>query len=321
MTGLLLLAVLVELGVVAYLLQNPTQHDRIRPVMTGLGFTLLLCLLTFWRNLPLAAFQRTIVLLATLWMFVNVHSLMVTHRPVTSGMLLHMAMLALLAFSWLPPRWAIGLVVTTYVLLSFGATYSTIPDLAGLLLLGFLLVLTWFLTLHGNHARSERVRNQHLAELAATDALTSLSNRRAGQEQLEHLILTWRHQPDCLCVLVLDLDRFKCINDSMGHARGDEVLVAVSRVLKNVTHEDDVVVRWGGEEFLIVISGRRASKARETGQRILSDVRGLSLPGFPRLSISGGLAFLSEADHPRALLALADQRLYQAKAAGRDQLI
>ncbi len=321
LTSLLGLAVLVEAGVAASLAQDPQQAERLRSILLGLGFTTLLCGLSFSTHLRLADLQRIIVLLTTVWMFTNIHSVITTHRPITSGLLLHLVMLALLAFSWLPIRWAIGTVVMTYTALAWSSTSSSAPDRPGLMLVTFALVLTWYLTRHGQEVQLERVRSAQLRELASTDPLTGLLNRRAGMAQLEALISTWADQPECLSVLMLDLDHFKRINDTLGHGRGDEVLMAVGRVLKEFTRPDDLVVRWGGEEFLVVCSGAHAAVARETGWLLQKAVRQLQLPDGPPLTVSGGLAFLSEVEDGKGLLALADQRLYQAKAAGRDQLI
>ncbi|MFC4425214.1 sensor domain-containing diguanylate cyclase [Deinococcus navajonensis] len=320
LTGLMGLAVLVEAGMAYFLAQDPQQSVRLRSILLGLGFTTLLWGLSFSVNLRLRDLQRIIVLLTTLWMFVNVQSVITTQRPVTSGVLLHMVMLTLLAFSWLPTRWAAGTVVPTYLALSWGATFSTEPDHPGLILLSFALGLIWYLTRHGQEVQHERWRKAQWRELASTDPLTGLLNRRAGVAQMDAMISTWAHQPQCLSILMLDLDHFKQINDSMGHARGDDVLVAVARVLADVTRPEDVLVRWGGEEFLVVLAGKGATQARETGHEILEAVRHLRLPDCPPLSLSGGLAFLSEADEVRTLVTLADDRLYQAKAAGRDQL-
>ncbi|UQN10241.1 diguanylate cyclase [Deinococcus sp. QL22] len=321
LTGVMVLAVLTEAGVAFLLAHDPQHADRLRSVLIGLAVTLVLTILTISGNLRPAHLQRLTVLLAAVWMLTNVHNVIVTHRPVTSGMLLHTVMLALLAFSWLPARPAIATVVLTFVALCWSASFSTAPDYAGLILLGFSLVLTWYLTRHGQEVTSERGRNAQLRKLAATDSLTGLLNRRAGVAHLEAMSVTWADQPEYLSVLMLDLDHFKQINDSMGHARGDDVLVAVARLLSEVTQPEDVLIRWGGEEFLIVLMGDNAMQSRETGRRILEAVCRLRLPDCPPLSLSGGLAFLSEAKDVRTLVTLADDRLYQAKAAGRDQLV
>lgn len=316
-----MLALVVEAVTALLIMRDPQQHARIMPVLIGLGVTVMLCGLSVLPVLNLKAFQRTVIALITAWMFGHLVSLIITHRPVTSGMLLHMVMLALLAFSWLPARWAVGTILTAYAALCVGAAFSTTPDVPGLLLLAFLLMLTWYLTLYGDTVQTERFQTRQMALLASTDPLTGLSNRRAGQERLEELAARWAHGRQSLAVLLLDLDHFKTINDLFGHARGDQVLVAVAHVLNELAGPEDVVVRWGGEEFLIVLSGEQAWQARAAGERILGAVRDLELRGIPSLSMSGGLAFLSEAVDVKDLVALADQRMYAAKAAGRDQVV
>ncbi|MFD1732679.1 GGDEF domain-containing protein [Deinococcus malanensis] len=176
------------------------------------------------------------------------------------------------------------------------------------------------MTADGHTVRTERARNASLRELAATDELTGVHNRRSGRARLAALAERWAETPDQLAVLMLDVDHFKRINDGLGHDHGDEVLMAIARLLREVAGTGDVV-RWGGEEFLVVLEGLKPQEARAVGLRILEEVRRTRLHGIPSLSVSGGLASLDEAFDVRDLVRIADQRLYQAKAGGRDQLI
>ncbi|AWT34478.1 GGDEF domain-containing protein [Deinococcus actinosclerus] len=321
LSALMLLAVVVMAGVLVYVWMDPAQQSRVPPVAAGFGFAVVMCLLTFWPGLDAPLMRRIIVGLSSVWLLVNVLSLITTHRPVTSGLLLHLVMLGLLAFAWLPYGWAVGVVVVGYGALCMGALFSAAPDVTGLLLVGLALVMTWYLSRYGDSVQFEQQRNAQLVHLASTDPLTGLCNRRAGMEKLEALSVVWRAQPRCLSVLMLDLDHFKRINDSVGHGRGDEVLVAVARVLDRHVQRGDVLARWGGEEFLIVLAGVDAAGARETALRMLQEVRALKCLECPPLSASGGLAQLSEAGSVAVLLRLADERLYAAKEAGRDRLV
>lgn len=150
---------------------------------------------------------------------------------------------------------------------------------------------------------------------ARRDALTGLLNRRAFDEQLEELVAR-----EDVALLLLDVDRFKAVNDTDGHAAGDEVLTTVARVLLRAVRASDNVYRIGGDEFAIAIVGTRAAGER-VGQRVLKAIRdqrrGLVLP-----TLSAGLAHARRGTAtPAELLARADSALYQAKRSGRDRLV
>jgi diguanylate cyclase (GGDEF)-like protein len=149
--------------------------------------------------------------------------------------------------------------------------------------------------------------NERLAESASTDLLTGLPNRRRLDRALGRLA------PDDT-VIMLDLDHFKQVNDTFGHAAGDEVLRAFGRVLRGTVRDRDIVGRFGGEEFLIVLPPPGGADA------FLRRLRAgwLAERPFP-VTFSAGIG-LSVGD-PDATVRLADQALYQAKKAGRDQWI
>ncbi|GHF77648.1 hypothetical protein GCM10017782_14520 [Deinococcus ficus] len=318
---LALLALLVQILTRLYVDRDPAATFVSVPAMVAFGLNGLLVVLAGWPRLPIHHVQRGAVGLVTLWLLLNVAVVAQTQRPITSGLLLHAVIVFLLAFSWLPLRWATVLVGVTYGLLFAGAMQSTVPDVPGLILTGFTIPLAWHLTLHGQEVSTERVRSAALAAIAATDPLTGLCNRRSGEAQLAALAGQWQAAPERLAVILFDLDHFKQINDSLGHRRGDEVLVAVAALLRDLTRPSDVLVRWGGEEFLVALADLSPADAREVGQRVLTVVRTVLPPGIPPVTLSAGLACLSEAAGVAGLVDLADRRLYEAKAAGRNRMV
>jgi diguanylate cyclase (GGDEF)-like protein len=168
--------------------------------------------------------------------------------------------------------------------------------------------------------RRERDTFQHHAE---RDALTGVFNRAGTERRLDWAIDRSRKDATALSVLFLDLDHFKQINDTHGHAAGDACLRALVRVVGEELHYGDLLGRYGGEEFLMILpdSGRR--QARDAAERIRQAVeqRCANLAGVPGpLTVSIGLAVCAPGDTVTALVTRADQAMYAAKRAGRNRI-
>jgi diguanylate cyclase len=175
-------------------------------------------------------------------------------------------------------------------------------------------VLVWQLA-----AASESVLRDELAALARTDVLTGLLNRRGLAEALEREAARARRTGATVSLVLLDLDRFKTLNDSLGHAAGDAALVAVAEILRRGLRAGDVAGRWGGDEFGIVLVDLPAEVAYDVVDRLRSTFTHPSnaVARGRRVSFSAGVAALSGAAAVAAeLMALADAALYEAKAAG-----
>jgi diguanylate cyclase (GGDEF)-like protein len=158
---------------------------------------------------------------------------------------------------------------------------------------------------------------------ASTDALTGLPNRRYFDEFCG-LLARRRRAGDAMGVLMVDIDRFKVLNDTYGHAIGDEVLRAVGGAIVSAVREDDVPARYGGEEFVVLLRNPGPEVALEVGERVRSAVGQLDLEplGVARVSVSVGVAVSDRADQPIGdLIVQADQALYRAKRAGRDRVV
>lgn len=168
--------------------------------------------------------------------------------------------------------------------------------------------------------------HQSVSQQAYTDPLTGLPNRRALDEHLEHEIVLAQHQEAPLCVIMMDLDGFKYINDAYGHATGDKVLQAVTRHLQHNLRASDFLARYGGDELTLVLSKTTLLDAQKVADKVrhsMSEFR-YSLDGETQvtLSISGGIAAypihaLSASD----LLRAADQALYRAKRRYRGEFL
>jgi diguanylate cyclase (GGDEF)-like protein len=158
---------------------------------------------------------------------------------------------------------------------------------------------------------------------ASTDALTGLPNRRYFEEFVS-LLAQRRRAGDAVGILMVDIDKFKVLNDTHGHATGDEVLRAVAGAIVSAVREDDVPARFGGEEFVILLRNPDPGVAVEVGERIRAAVRGLDLGrvGVRGVSVSVGVAVAAGPDEPiEDLIETADQALYRAKRAGRDRVV
>jgi two-component system, cell cycle response regulator len=166
-----------------------------------------------------------------------------------------------------------------------------------------------------------------LQELATHDMLTGLLNRRAFGDASETELIRAARTGETVSFILLDLDCFKAINDQYGHSVGDQVLRLVAQILLEQMRPYDLVARWGGEEFLIMLPGVALLEARHVAERMrirLGDAR-LPLPNgqVVQFQSSLGVSSTSSLGAPNLLETLvqrADQALYQAKAAGRNQV-
>ncbi len=162
-------------------------------------------------------------------------------------------------------------------------------------------------------------------QASLTDSLTGLHNRRFLHQRLEEeLSRSERHGVPLACVM-MDLDHFKKINDSHGHAVGDKVLCEIAAILRRHIRKSDIAVRYGGEEFVIVLFSTDAEAARIVAERVRADVEeNVTRAGevTVRLTISVGIAAFPEPGIKTVddLMRRADRALYQAKGAGRNMV-
>ncbi len=170
-----------------------------------------------------------------------------------------------------------------------------------------------------NHLKSKLRETKQEAVL---DALTGLLNRRGSEEKLKGLALTETHSS-----LMIDIDHFKNFNDQFGHFIGDRVLQKVAHVIKDSVSSNDITVRFGGEEFLVVLVNKAKSEASLVAEKIRQTVNQLKLiqrranVTLPRISVSIGIAEVENDSSWDELFKRADEALYVAKHRGRNRCI
>jgi diguanylate cyclase (GGDEF)-like protein len=169
-----------------------------------------------------------------------------------------------------------------------------------------------------------RKAEQALVEQSLRDPLTGLLNRRSFDQALAEAIARMRRLDEVFALCILDLDHFKTINDTHGHAAGDAVLRAVAHTMAMGVREIDKVFRMGGEEFAVILPGVDAADALTAGERLRSLVEAHPVPvdtaQIP-VTASIGIALSSHALGANRLTEAADKALYRAKDEGRNRVV
>jgi len=165
---------------------------------------------------------------------------------------------------------------------------------------------------------------RELESLSRTDALTGVGNRRAFDDALGHEIARAKRHGQALSLVMLDIDHFKHVNDTHGHQGGDEVLRVVARTLRATLRDGDVLYRYGGEEFAVLLPYAQGAGACTAAERMLRAIAAAPIDlrtGQLHVTSSAGVATLSAADNDGAsLVSRADAALYEAKKAGRNRV-
>lgn len=170
-----------------------------------------------------------------------------------------------------------------------------------------------------------RDANQQLQKLAYFDGLTEVMNRRGFDETLKRYWLQSKREQSSLSLLMLDVDHFKKFNDSCGHMEGDQCLKRVARALEQtVLRPGDIVARYGGEEFAVILMQTGIEGAEVVAAKILAAIRGESIPHpaspvASHVTVSIGVSSSASAPSVDDLIREADEALYRAKSAGRNQ--
>ena len=180
---------------------------------------------------------------------------------------------------------------------------------------------------------SERVRsaNEFIADRlgvlriaernAVTDALTGLGNRHWMQDMFERELIRVRTDRGRLCLMMADVDRFKEINDKLGHIIGDRILAAIADAFREFLRPSDLIARFGGDEFAVLLPGLSLAEATATAERLRESLVSYSDPSLPSgVTISIGLTEAAESDDLDCLLQRADAAMYDAKDQGRNRV-
>ena len=167
-----------------------------------------------------------------------------------------------------------------------------------------------------------------ILQYAALDALTNLNNRRQFETRLGQEISITKRQGKPLCAMMIDIDFFKSVNDTYGHAAGDEVLRTVAGIIKQALRESDIPARYGGEEFAVLLPFTHLDEAKIVGERLRKSVETTPITINQEtedekqinVTISMGLAEFNTQESGEALFERADKALYEAKTNGRNQV-
>lgn len=167
-----------------------------------------------------------------------------------------------------------------------------------------------------------------ILQYATLDALTNLNNRRQFETRLSQEIAIAKRQKNPLCAMMVDIDFFKSVNDTHGHAAGDEVLRTVAGIIKQALRESDIPSRYGGEEFAVLLPFTHIEEAKIVGERLRKAVESTPITINQEtenekqinVTISMGIAEFDNAETGEALFERADKALYEAKTNGRNQV-
>lgn len=204
----------------------------------------------------------------------------------------------------------VGVVVSGFELIPFNSY------LGALWLLGLLAVVA---TLAG---MSQLHFMMQLVQQSSHDVLTRVYTRRVGEELLNVQFINAQRQNQPMALAFVDLDNFKGINDVYGHEEGDSTLRKAAETMRRVMRRGDIVVRWGGEEFLLIMPGTDAEGARVAVRRLREEGLGLRPDGQPQTASIGVAERLADSLESWAdLVEKADHRMYRAKKTGKDKIV
>ncbi|ADL12407.1 GGDEF domain-containing protein [Acetohalobium arabaticum] len=160
-----------------------------------------------------------------------------------------------------------------------------------------------------------------IEKLSKTDELTGLANRRHFMNYLQKIFSQAQRYSQSLSLVMIDLDKFKNINDTYGHDAGDKVLSALGDLLNNETRNEDLAARIGGEEFIVILTQTDLNDARNYAERIRKKISKLNIESIPvKITASLGVATMKNNDDYESIFNRADEALYKAKNSGRDKV-
>lgn len=260
-------------------------------------------------------------------------------RGVTLYPLLLIFAFGAFALSWRRIMWltllTLASLVVTVMMLTLSRPASLDPsllaselhlDLANLLMISIVLPAASAITAELSILR-RKLRSQHAAlteamrevqRLATHDDLTGLVNRRYAGERLTQELHRFQRHGNAFSIVIIDLDFFKRINDTQGHAYGDKVLQAFANEAKATLRDSDLVARWGGEEFLVLLPDTHGPQSVVMIERLLARMHNLPHGTAPLLTFSAGVTEVRPDETVTEAIAHADAAMYDAKQSGRN---
>lgn len=182
-----------------------------------------------------------------------------------------------------------------------------------------LIAALYFFSSYQHRFQIAQLTVDELARLANTDALTRLANRRRMTEAIASELVRFGRYGHAFSVILIDIDHFKSVNDRFGHGVGDQALVALAARATQVLRDVDMLGRWGGEEFIVVMPETDYLQTLEKAGALCAHVAATPLVHELSISISCGVASVMDGDNADTLLQRADQALYAAKRNGRNR--
>jgi diguanylate cyclase (GGDEF)-like protein len=223
----------------------------------------------------------------------------------------------------------LGYACSSTLLIALGWVLNPVLDhsIAGMVNRGLSLFVIWAIACmawHYLHAQQEL--EEALRALAESDPLTEIMNRAGITAELGRRCGEFQRYGSAFAVLLVDIDRFKSINDSLGHLAGDQVLRRVANIIRSALREIDSVGRYGGEEFIVVLPGTRLDSAINTAERIRLAIEQVPVRvdrALLKVTVSIGVAAAAPGEHcgAEALIEAADRQMYGAKRGGRNRVM
>ena len=222
---------------------------------------------------------------------------------------------------------SVGIHITMLTIYTFYPSllpdYVPVDDRASIqvMLLAAALSLLAIVLMIGSYKRRIDALLRQVGTQAKEDPLTGVSNRRHGQELLEAELERARRAGSHLAIMLFDLDHFKRINDTYGHHAGDMALRGVTDLVRKNLRRYDTLIRWGGEEFLVILPNTDARTGLFIGERLRQLVAGASFSHGDQVTLSAGVTNARSGDTLDSLLARADALLYRTKNSGRNRVL
>jgi diguanylate cyclase (GGDEF)-like protein len=225
------------------------------------------------------------------------------------------------------PRLAIAMVVTFNILMLVTDIYARVAaggailhgtPIQAVLQIVILVVMVWVFA--GVHSKVINQRNV-ARSTAIRDPLTGLHNRLSFEHELRRVAQEADRYGYSFGLIILDIDHFKRFNDKYGHLAGDEALQTVARICRRTVRKTDLLSRWGGEEFAVIVNHTAAEQALRTAEKLRLAVAGYQTEAGEPITISCGVALYRPGEEPRALFERADAALLLAKESGRDRVM
>lgn len=225
-----------------------------------------------------------------------------------------------------------SVIYLTNFMLFAGLVYSIVTDMGtanGLVFKSLIVCALALVISHGNYIARKNLwdskeslqkANDELKEMAIKDSLTELYNNKYIFETLELKTRNAKQTGEHLSLIMIDIDNFKRINDTFGHLFGDRVIREVSQAILDSTRDTDIPGRYGGEEFIIVLSDTPKAIAMEIAERIREKVEGLEYDENIHITVSIGVSEMTE-HSPNFLVGAADINLYKAKHQGKNRVV